>query len=209
MVWDWVAPTATGLVGLAGIAATWNSGKRARETQFELARSQHASALDQTLLTERRLIYARYLGALMELRLAASIAGVPLGARDRVRAAAVEALRETPGGADFLNEETTPLVEALADSQTDAATAILGLFIPERAIGDLYGEVARSHAEVVLIGSPQVGSAATETWAAVQNAVRSFALHPTDGFHTEELAKANGVLAAAMRQELAEARAHQ
>jgi hypothetical protein len=44
MSWDWVAPTGTAVVGLAGITATYLSGKRQVSSARELANDQVTAA---------------------------------------------------------------------------------------------------------------------------------------------------------------------
>ncbi|WP_091309445.1 hypothetical protein [Micromonospora chersina] len=64
MTWEWLAPTATAVVGLAGIAGTVGAATLARRTQIETARMAAVNAL----LQEKRALYARYLHAAEDFR---------------------------------------------------------------------------------------------------------------------------------------------
>ncbi|WP_167537055.1 hypothetical protein [Micromonospora terminaliae] len=64
MTWEWLAPTTTAVVGLAGIAGTVAAASLARRTQIETARMASVNEL----LQEKRVLYAKYLRAAEDFR---------------------------------------------------------------------------------------------------------------------------------------------
>lgn len=63
MAWEWVAPTATGTVALAGIAATYLTGREARRSAEQLANSDRLFDRANRNRDERRAAYAELLAA--------------------------------------------------------------------------------------------------------------------------------------------------
>ena len=61
---EWVAPTATAAVGLAGIAATWLTARASRIDQRNAALIQQKQITEEVLKDKRREAYATYLGNL-------------------------------------------------------------------------------------------------------------------------------------------------
>lgn len=66
MAWEWVAPVATALVGVAGVAGTWRASKNASDVQVQLLRDEHASQQSKQTRTERREAYVAFLSFLRE-----------------------------------------------------------------------------------------------------------------------------------------------
>ncbi|MGW9467364.1 hypothetical protein [Cellulosimicrobium funkei] len=61
MVWEWVAPTGTVVVALAGIGATLRTGSQGRRHAEHLATENHRRARDERLREERLRVYAEAL----------------------------------------------------------------------------------------------------------------------------------------------------
>lgn len=63
---EWVAPTATAFVGLAGIAATWLTSRAGRADQREMVRIQHEHASETAIRDMRRDVYAAFAASAYE-----------------------------------------------------------------------------------------------------------------------------------------------
>lgn len=61
MAWEWVAPTATGVVSLGAIGTTLYTTRRQFNQQLKSLDRQHRHELDKELLQARRVAYGRYL----------------------------------------------------------------------------------------------------------------------------------------------------
>jgi hypothetical protein len=69
MAWEWVAPVATGVVGVAGVYFTWLTGAQARAHLDRMADRGDATTERARLLSERRAAYFGVLGvAELDLR---------------------------------------------------------------------------------------------------------------------------------------------
>jgi hypothetical protein len=67
MAWEWVAPTATAVVALGGIAATWLTARGGRQTQMNLQSAQHLETRRLVEHDNRRSAYIRFAGEAREL----------------------------------------------------------------------------------------------------------------------------------------------
>lgn len=68
MAWEWVAPVATGLVGMAGIAGTYLNGRLQTNTSVRLAREERTqNRLERAYLEVQRVVerYAQWADATM------------------------------------------------------------------------------------------------------------------------------------------------
>jgi hypothetical protein len=68
MAWEWVAPVATGLVGMAGIAGTYLNGRLQTNTSVRLAREERTqNRLERAYLEVQRVVerYAQWADAIM------------------------------------------------------------------------------------------------------------------------------------------------
>lgn len=74
MSWDWVAPTATAAVGIAGIAATWLTARASRIDQRNMILVQYKQAEEAALRETRRKAYATFSASLYEMITVASFA---------------------------------------------------------------------------------------------------------------------------------------
>src|SRR6516164_1900127 len=63
MTWDWAGTLGTAIVGVAGIAATYLSASKARIAQGTNLQLAINAENDRARLTEKRHIYAAYMGA--------------------------------------------------------------------------------------------------------------------------------------------------
>jgi predicted LPLAT superfamily acyltransferase len=61
---EWVAPTATAIVGLAGIAATWLTARSGRRDQQTLFEKQHQEAKEAALREAHRHSFAALSGTI-------------------------------------------------------------------------------------------------------------------------------------------------
>jgi hypothetical protein len=77
MTWEWVAPTATAAVGLAGIAATWLTARASRIDQRNMVLIQYEQAAEATLRETRRKAYATLLADLHSVFHSAAFTSVP------------------------------------------------------------------------------------------------------------------------------------
>jgi hypothetical protein len=66
MAWDWLGSTSTGLVGIAGIAATLKASGMQAKSQAIIAQKEHNHRRTQKIRDERRVLYAQFLSALNE-----------------------------------------------------------------------------------------------------------------------------------------------
>ena len=82
MTWEWVAPTATAVVGLAGIAATWLTARASRIDQRNIILSQYEQTGKATLQGMRREAYARLLADLYSVFHSAAFVHIPNEDRD-------------------------------------------------------------------------------------------------------------------------------
>jgi hypothetical protein len=70
MAWEWVAPVATGLVGVAGIAGTYLNGRLQTNTSVRLAREERTqNRLERAYLEVQRVVerYAQWADATMPI----------------------------------------------------------------------------------------------------------------------------------------------
>lgn len=67
MAWEWVAPTVTGVVALAGIGATLRTAAQARSHAERLATENHGRAREEMLRQERLRLYADALAHAVDL----------------------------------------------------------------------------------------------------------------------------------------------
>jgi hypothetical protein len=75
MAWEWVAPTATAVVALGGIAATWLTARGGRESQERLQVAQHDETRKLTMRNERRQAYAEFAGEIRDWLIRSSLQG--------------------------------------------------------------------------------------------------------------------------------------
>lgn len=75
MAWEWVAPTATAMVGVAGMWFTYRTGKKAREAQAESEKRTLAEARHRDLTTLRQDVYGRFIAAVKELEIDTEMQG--------------------------------------------------------------------------------------------------------------------------------------
>jgi len=68
MAWEWVAPVCTASVGVAGIAATYWTGRQARRATVEQVAIQRENTLQDRVRNEKREAYIGYLEATNEAR---------------------------------------------------------------------------------------------------------------------------------------------
>ena len=61
MAWEWVAPTATAMVGVAGMWFTYRTGKKAREAQAESEKRTLAEARHRDLTTHMFVAGSEYI----------------------------------------------------------------------------------------------------------------------------------------------------
>ena len=73
MAWEWVAPTATAVVALGGIAATWLTARGGRESQERLQDAQRDETRKLTMRDERRQAYADFVGEVREWRIRSNL----------------------------------------------------------------------------------------------------------------------------------------
>jgi hypothetical protein len=64
VAWEWVGATSTGLVGVAGIVATWLGGKGQRDTAERLAEQERKERRDSEFRAQRRAVYDEALSRL-------------------------------------------------------------------------------------------------------------------------------------------------
>jgi hypothetical protein len=67
MAWDWVAPTAGGVVGLAGVAVAWLTSVARANTDAGLAQWQHETQRLAGIRDERHGVYTEFLSKLNEV----------------------------------------------------------------------------------------------------------------------------------------------
>jgi hypothetical protein len=67
VAWEWVGPTATAVVGLAGILATWRVSRGQGAVQVKLLRQEHHEQRRRELLAERRRVYSAMIGELTNI----------------------------------------------------------------------------------------------------------------------------------------------
>lgn len=67
MAWEWVAPTVTGVVALAGLGATLSTAAQARKHAEHLATENHVRARQEMLRQERLRLYADALAHAVDL----------------------------------------------------------------------------------------------------------------------------------------------
>jgi hypothetical protein len=60
MSWEWIGPVATAIVGLAGIAGTWLTGRAARHDQRDLFRMQYDEARESFVRETRRRAFIEF-----------------------------------------------------------------------------------------------------------------------------------------------------
>lgn len=66
MAWEWVAPVVTGFVGVAGITATYATGRQARIAASDEAKAQREAARAQRNHDEKRTAYLNLLQAISD-----------------------------------------------------------------------------------------------------------------------------------------------
>jgi hypothetical protein len=66
VAYEWVAPTATAVTGVAGVFFTWLGGRTNARTQRDLLTAGHAHERDTALRLEKRAAFAALLGALAQ-----------------------------------------------------------------------------------------------------------------------------------------------
>ena len=134
MAWEWLGPTATAVVGVAGIVGTVTAAALARRAQVEVARMAPVTAT----LNEKRALYAKYLRTVEDM-----VDQVGALAKIRERRELLSATDEetdAPTRQDELNSLGAHLVEA--NDKLPAAVA----------------ELARLRAEVSLLGGQSLGT---------------------------------------------------
>jgi len=77
MTLEWIAPTATAAVGLAGIAATWLTARASRIDQRNMVLTQYEQTKDAALRETRRKAYATLLANLYSVSHSAAFVNVP------------------------------------------------------------------------------------------------------------------------------------
>jgi len=118
MTWEWVAPTATAAVGLAGIAATWLTARAGRIDQQNMVRTQYEQAGEAALRETRRNAYGALLADLYgTLQSAAFSDSVDYGNDVNVDADRVHALNLSRSLAE-VKIVGTDMVRQLADTVT-------------------------------------------------------------------------------------------
>ena len=81
MAWEWVAPTATAVVALGGIAATWLAAKGGLESQERLQVARRDETRTMTMRNERRQAYADFVGEVREWRIRSNLQGTIMTAK--------------------------------------------------------------------------------------------------------------------------------
>ena len=69
MSWEWIGPVATAIVGLAGIAGTWLTGRAARHDQRDLFKMQYDEARESFVRETRRQVFTEFTANLHRLLL--------------------------------------------------------------------------------------------------------------------------------------------
>jgi hypothetical protein len=64
MSWEWVGPTATAVVGVVGISATWATARGQQKAQMRMQQREHREARNKELRADRRRLYAAMIGEL-------------------------------------------------------------------------------------------------------------------------------------------------
>jgi hypothetical protein len=75
MTLEWIAPTATAVVGLAGIAATWLTARASRIDQRNMMLAQHSRESEGALRETRRNAYSAFLADLYRVFYSTSFVG--------------------------------------------------------------------------------------------------------------------------------------
>jgi hypothetical protein len=162
MAWEWVAPTATAVVALGGIAATWLTARGGRESQERLQAAQRDEARKMTMRTERRQAYADFAGEVREWRIRSSLQGVFTPIVEKQASEFREAV------AKILSEDKVDMTvdHALADPGVMAAlarkharsVAHIAAMPPDHALV-AFGQILRLAAAIRLIGGLEVVAA--------------------------------------------------
>jgi hypothetical protein len=143
MAWEWLGPVTTLAAGVAGIAGTAITARYARQTQLELAHMAPVHAL----LTEKRLLYARFLRGADELL--GAMRPVRRIERLRLRLEEVEGCHEAPE----VLAELTEAVEGGEDRRDDVLK--------------LQKEMSGLRQELTVLGGFEIGSLAARLLAVV------------------------------------------
>lgn len=170
MAWEWVAPTATAVVGLGGITATWLTARGGRQAQERLQESQRQENRALTLPQERRAAYGEFVAQLRTWQVRSSIQSkfTPLARKDDAtkRDAIAKALEE--GGWDFTVEQAMliPEVAAVAEAQRAKSVAHLEVMSPKDTL-EAFGTSMGLAAQIQLIAGIEVNEALKRVRAAM------------------------------------------
>jgi hypothetical protein len=170
MAWEWVAPTATAVVALGGIAATWLTAKGGRDSQERLQVAQRDETRKLTMRNERQQVYADYAGVVREWQIRSSLQGTFTPEVERqtlvVREAASKMLSELRSDITVDQWLATPGAMARVTAMHAASATHVAGMTPEDTLAAL-GQVSRLAAAIHIIGGPEAITAVEKVQTAL------------------------------------------
>jgi hypothetical protein len=170
MAWQWVAPTATAVVALGGIAATWLTARGGRESQERLQVAQHDETRKLTRRNERRQAYADFAGEIREWSIRSGLQGFLTSVNKREtlesREAASKVLSDWGVGMTVDEVLALPEVVAAVAAKRVGSVSQLAAMSPQHALV-AFGQIMRLSASIRLIGGREVVAAVDKVQAAL------------------------------------------
>ena len=198
MAWEWVAPVASASVGIVGIAATYLTGRQARESQQAAQREHFRENRQRELANAQRVLYAKFIGALRELSLLSSAQGV---VDDVAQQLAEELVVKTLAAQEGDPPDAAQLT-GLKGTMREAVQSKHGLY-DMRAWTQRIATLTSLQEEVMLLGGERVTEAAQFAMECVPWTIRQSAPLPEERVALrQELPKRIRRLGAAMADEL-------